>query len=91
MAQQTPDEIAQLKAQVQQLQQQLQTLSKKLDEVTTAKSADAYAGRDHRRGERRIGRHHAEPGAATRTSADRQHDADDCAPAAGNAAIGFAA
>ncbi len=42
MAQQTPDEIAQLKAQVQQLQQQLQTLSKKLDEVTTAKkSADA--------------------------------------------------
>jgi hypothetical protein len=41
MAQQTPDEIAQLKAQVQQLQQQLQTLSKKLDEVTTAKSADS--------------------------------------------------
>jgi hypothetical protein len=41
MAQQTPDDIAQLKAQVQQLQQQLQTLSKKLDEVTTAKSADA--------------------------------------------------
>jgi hypothetical protein len=40
MAQQTPDEIAQLKAQVQQLQQQLQTLSKRLDEVTTAKSAD---------------------------------------------------
>jgi hypothetical protein len=40
-AQQTPDEIAQLKAQVQQLQQQLQTLSKKLDEVTTAKSADS--------------------------------------------------
>ena len=41
MAQQTPDEIAQLKAQVQQLQQQLQTLSKRLDEVTTAKSTDA--------------------------------------------------
>jgi hypothetical protein len=41
LAQQTPDEIAQLKAQVQQLQQQLQTLSKKLDEVTTAKSADS--------------------------------------------------
>ncbi len=41
MAQQSPDDIAQLKAQVQQLQQQLQTLAKKLDEVTTAKSADA--------------------------------------------------
>jgi len=41
MAQQIPDEIAQLKAQVQQLQQQLQMLSKKLDEVTTAKSADS--------------------------------------------------
>ena len=40
-AQQTPDEIAQLKAQVQLLQQQLQALSKKLDEVTTAKSADS--------------------------------------------------
>jgi hypothetical protein len=40
-AQQTPDEIAQLKAQVQQLQQQLQSLSKKLDEVTAAKTADS--------------------------------------------------
>jgi hypothetical protein len=40
MAQQTPDEIAQLKAQVQQLRQQLQTLSEKLDQVTTAKSAN---------------------------------------------------
>jgi hypothetical protein len=39
-AQQTPDDIAQLKAQVQQLQQQLQSLSKKLDEVT-AKKTDA--------------------------------------------------
>ncbi|MGA7234177.1 MAG: hypothetical protein WBY44_00755 [Bryobacteraceae bacterium] len=39
MAQQSPDDIAQLKAQVQQLQQQLQTLAKKLDEVTTAKNA----------------------------------------------------
>jgi hypothetical protein len=42
MAQQTPDEIAQLKAQVQQLQQQLQTLSKKLDDVT-AKTDSATA------------------------------------------------
>jgi hypothetical protein len=41
-AQQNPDEMAQLKAQVQQLQQQLQNLSKKLDEVS-AKSADAPA------------------------------------------------
>jgi hypothetical protein len=41
-AQQNPDEMAQLKAQVQQLQQQLQNLSKKLDEVT-AKNADSTA------------------------------------------------
>lgn len=33
-AQQSPDEMAQLKAQVQQLQQQLQAISKKLEEVT---------------------------------------------------------
>ncbi len=39
-AQQSPDEMTQLKAQVQQLQQQLQALSKKLDEVTS-KSTDA--------------------------------------------------
>ena len=39
-AQQTPDDITQLKAQVQQLQQQLQNLAKKLDEAT-AKKTDA--------------------------------------------------
>lgn len=38
-AQQTPDEISQLKAQVRQLQQQLQTLSQKLDEVVSKDSA----------------------------------------------------
>lgn len=40
-AQQTPDEIAQLKAQLQQLQQQLQTLSKKLEDVSAKEEAGA--------------------------------------------------
>ncbi len=43
-AQQSPDEIAQLKAQVQQLQQQLQAISKKLEEVATKDGLAASGG-----------------------------------------------
>jgi hypothetical protein len=42
-AQQTADELAQLKAQVQQLQDQLQSLSKKLDEANAKRDDDAAA------------------------------------------------